>query len=227
MLLKCLASLGIGAQHSICFRRQAIERALDGVTLTVPVEEPLRFWYPLSPEAPIEDGRKPVDFDPPSAVLSGERLHQWIGARTPRGTPSSDRADLQRIRRQQILVRTLIDRGFDFARSLADPELVRVSDSVALLELGKVGTDWTYLTLNRMRPLFIDGMSVLALADDWGLIFRAYRQALWRALTKLTPRRRGQPSSAETCVGFLLSLGSPDRARPSSGTCSRLIPTWR
>lgn len=157
-LLQGLAVLGIEVEHSLCLRREATERVLEGVTVTVPVEEPLRLWYPLEPTTRMQDGRKPVDFDPPAAVLTGERLHQWVGARYSRTGPSSD---LKRIRRQQVLVRALLRQGFDFACALDDPELVRMSSPAALEELRRVRASWRFGCLEDVVPRTIDGMSVL------------------------------------------------------------------
>lgn len=158
LLVSCLASIGIEAQHSVCLRRLAVERALEGVTVTVPVRTPLRFWYPLAPQAPIEDGRKPVDFDPPEAELSGERLHQWMGARIARTGPSSD---LHRIRRQQMLVVALLEQGFDFTSFVRDPDLVKASSPRALEELRQVDASWTFEVFDRVVPAKIDDKEVL------------------------------------------------------------------
>jgi hypothetical protein len=42
-------------------------------------------WIPrdlwLSPQRPIEEGKRRIVFKPPFEELSGERIHQWIGAR--------------------------------------------------------------------------------------------------------------------------------------------------
>ena len=80
-LLGGLRSLGLRVDHSLCLPRSAVECALADATVTVRVREPMRFWYPLSPMTDCEDGRKPVDFDPPREVLQGERIHQWLGSR--------------------------------------------------------------------------------------------------------------------------------------------------
>ncbi|RVC75379.1 hypothetical protein EN745_27630 [Mesorhizobium sp. M4A.F.Ca.ET.022.05.2.1] len=56
-LLKALAELGFRAGSVLCLRRAASEAALAGISVTVPVSEPLDFWYPLTPTCRIEDGR--------------------------------------------------------------------------------------------------------------------------------------------------------------------------
>ncbi|MGT2468238.1 hypothetical protein ACVOMV_31020 [Mesorhizobium atlanticum] len=74
--------MGFAAQSAVCLRRGATEAALTGASVGVPIHEPLDFWYPLTPTSRLEDGRRQVSFRPPDETLSGERLHQWIGART-------------------------------------------------------------------------------------------------------------------------------------------------
>jgi anionic cell wall polymer biosynthesis LytR-Cps2A-Psr (LCP) family protein len=162
-LIAALAELGHRADHSVCLSRTATTQALRDVSVRVPVDRPLQFRYPLAPEQPIEDGEKVVRFDPPAETLAGERVHQWIGARF-----EVDRAsgDLHRIARQQVLLRALLDQRFDFARVVADPESISLSDPRALDELRVVDGDWRMRTLTRLRPRTIDGKAVLV-RDPW------------------------------------------------------------
>jgi len=153
-----LADLGVEAAHGLCVRREAVEAAVADVTVTVPVDEPLDFWYPLAPTEPIEDGRKLVRFAPPAEALSGERIHQWLGARLRPGRASSD---LERIERQQVFVRALLEQGFDFGRLRVRPELLSASSEQAFAEVARVTSDWSLETLGPVRPETIDGMMVL------------------------------------------------------------------
>jgi hypothetical protein len=159
-LLSGLEDLGLDARHSLCVRREAIELALADVAVTVPVMEAVDFWYPLSPTEPIEEGRKLVRFDPPAETLSGERIHQWLGARL---RPDRASSDLERIERQQVFVRTLLDDGFDFGRVLARSQLVSASSEAAVQELEQVTSEWSFETLGPVAPETIDGMMVLVL----------------------------------------------------------------
>lgn len=161
-LLAALAELRLHADHSACLARGAVRNLLRDASVTVPVTRPLVLRYPLAPEQPIEDGEKLVRFDPPSETLTGERIHQWVGARFEQGRPSSD---LDRIARQQVFVRSLLDQGFGFARALADPELV--STSGPLESLATVDTAWRLRTLPRLRATTIDGKSVLVHHPWW------------------------------------------------------------
>ena len=87
-----------------CVTREATEAALADVSVTVPVPARMVFEYPLEPTARIEDGSKTITFEPPAERLSGERIHQWLGARAG--------SDLHRITRQQFFLRRLLERGF-------------------------------------------------------------------------------------------------------------------
>jgi hypothetical protein len=158
LLCAALVEQGVPAADSLCVLRDAVTEALRETTVIVPVEEHLRFWYPAAPELEIEDGRKLVEFFPPAEVLSGERIHQWIGARYAVTGPSSD---LFRIARQQVLVRRLLEDGFDFTRALADPQSVSSTGASALDELREVRSDWRYEVVDDVVPEMIDGMSVL------------------------------------------------------------------
>ena len=151
-LQAALREHGLEVGASICIRREATERVLAEVEVEVPVEEPLDFWYPLTPERPIEEGRKRVSFRPPVERLRGERIHQWLGARLKvvgRGS------DLERIERQQTFVRRLFELGFDFGRVLEDQALVWASSASAFGAVRQVRGDW------RMETLDVDGDAVM------------------------------------------------------------------
>jgi hypothetical protein len=162
-LIPALAELGLRADHSVCLARPAIRQALRDASVRVPVARPLVLRYPLAPEQRIEDGEKLVRFDPPVETLEGERVHQWIGARFEAGRPSSD---LDRIARQQVFVRALLELRFDFARAVADPDWVSTSGPTALDELRAVDPSWRFGTLTRLRPATIAGKAVLV-RDPW------------------------------------------------------------
>jgi anionic cell wall polymer biosynthesis LytR-Cps2A-Psr (LCP) family protein len=158
MLCAALVEQGFPAAESLCLLRDAVTDALREMSVLVPVEEHLRFWYPMAPDLEIEDGRKQVEFSPPAEELSGERIHQWIGARYAVTGPSSD---LFRIARQQVLVRRLLEDGFDFTRALANPQSVSSTGASALDELREVRGDWRYEVIDDVVPEKIDGMAVL------------------------------------------------------------------
>ena len=163
-LLKALAEHGIRADHSLCIRRDAVERASADLSISVPVTERLEFRYPLAPDRPIEEGSKRIAFTPPEEVLDGERIHQWIGARfepDDRGGPLLKASDYGRIRRQQVLLRRLLEDGFDFGSVLADPGLASASGPEARQELSLVDSGWRFSIIEDVRDVVRDGKRVL------------------------------------------------------------------
>jgi hypothetical protein len=184
LLHATLGELGIDVTNSLCLRRKAVERALEGLAIIVPVTEPLDLLYPLTPLSRIEDGRKVVRFRPPAERLEGERIHQWIGARR---ALSGKSGDLLRIGRQHIFVRRLLQAGFDFRRALADPELASMSSTQAITELGAVRSSWRFATLDAVRPAVIHGKEVLlrpGAVTRWlaaGRVFKTFA-CIWKWL---------------------------------------------
>ena len=158
VLIAALNELGFPCVGLLCLRRGATESALGQLTVTVPVTEPLDFWYPLSPTRPIEEGRKAVSFNPPQEALSGERLHQWIGARTMVHRAGSD---LDRLARQQVLVRQMLATGVDFRTVLSDPQLVQTVGEPVLPVLSKIDQSWSMITFDAVDFATIDGKQVL------------------------------------------------------------------
>jgi hypothetical protein len=162
-LARSLASLGIAVEHGICLLPAAIAAGFAGATITMPVSEEMEFWYPLEPQRPIEEGRKRIGFRPPIERLEGERIHQWIGARTEVDGGGSD---VRRIRRQQGLTAVLLGDRFDFRRFLAPPDAVRISSDAALDELRSVRPGWAFETLEDLSEAEIDGKQVLLPVEE-------------------------------------------------------------
>jgi anionic cell wall polymer biosynthesis LytR-Cps2A-Psr (LCP) family protein len=160
-LLGSLWLLGLPVTSALVVGRAATERLAADLDVTVPVDEPLRFRYPLAPERPIEDGEQVVAFDPPVARLHGVRVHQWVGARYEVGRPGSD---LRRIARQQVFVRALLRQGAPLHEVLARPEdLRRFRDPERVLAL--VRPDWAMWTLGPVRDVTRRGTA--ALRTSW------------------------------------------------------------
>jgi len=158
-LISGLRELGQRVQHSVCIERAAAEAVLSNVRVTVPVDRPLRFWYPLEPQRRLEEGRRLVAFDPPEETLSGTRVHEWIGARYQRDRPGSD---LDRIERQQVFLTALLRAGFDFASACAPHrELISASSPAALQEARRVNAAWRSRTMDGLLRATIDGKKVL------------------------------------------------------------------
>jgi anionic cell wall polymer biosynthesis LytR-Cps2A-Psr (LCP) family protein len=153
LLTTAIREHGLEVNHSLLLSRTATESALAEVSVMVPVPARMTFAYPLTPTACIEDGSKEIVFEPPAVVLRGERVHQWIGARSG--------SDLHRIERQKIFVRRLLEQRFNFQRSLADPTLFKCSGQEALADLSSIRASWRFDTLGPTEPATIDGKQVL------------------------------------------------------------------
>lgn len=177
-LLAALGGQGIEVQHSICVRREATERALADIAVSVPVPRRLIFWYPLSPHSAIEDGRKLVEFFPPAETLEGERIHQWLGARYEPGTARDP--DFHRITRQQVFLQSLLRQGFNFEAVLDDPELVSISSPQAIVDLSGVRHTWRFDILGGLVRATIDGKAVLVRSRFGRLSIHPPRR--WRAI---------------------------------------------
>jgi len=178
LLLDALAELGFAAGSVLCLRRSASEAALEGASVTVPVDQPLDFWYPLTPTSRLEDGRAQVSFRPPEEALCGVRLHQWIGART---TVDGQGTDFQRMRRQIVFLRALIAQGFDFRRALKDQELARITGEDPLPLLALVRANWRMQLHDWVDDAVIDGKMVLVARKPkpwWRRQLRRLRQTL-------------------------------------------------
>jgi hypothetical protein len=158
-LVAALAEHGIEARHSVCLFPAAIVRAAEGVSVAIEVPERAEYWYPLEPLRPIEEGRKRIAFEPPVETLSGERIHQWVGARYR--ADGRHGSDLERIGRQQRLVTVLLTQGYDFGRALSSRDDVVISDPEAIRELSQVNATWRFETVSDLIPVRIDEMEVL------------------------------------------------------------------
>lgn len=186
LLLRCLEEHKIEAESSICFRRSATIHCFRDLQVFVPIYEVMRFWYPLHPTKPIEEGRKPIEFKPPGELLSGERIHQWIGARI-----SSDKggSDLNRIERQKTLLRCLLEQNFDFKKLVADREYFSIYGEGVFDDLKLVGPDWKFDTLGPLRHAKKGQMQVVVRMS------RIHPRSIIRKLIahiKITPRSNSE-----------------------------------
>src|SRR6185437_12270808 len=134
------------------------ETALATVDITVPLRRRMAFWYPLKPTLPIEEGRRQITFEPPSERLTGERIHQWLGARKQLDGSASD---IPRLFRQQVLLKALLRRGFDFGAVLGDSDLVSLTGVDSLAPLRAIEADWRMKVFGACRPARIHGKAVL------------------------------------------------------------------
>ena len=192
-LMQVLAGYGFPTQGSLCLRRSAVEKALEGCSIIVPVEEHLDFWYPLQPTLRSQEGRKRVSFSPPSETLSGERIHQWLGARYRIGIPGSD---FERIKRQQILLRSLLASGFDWRRVVEDESLADIYGENPVPLLSRIDSTWTMATFNAVQNTVIDRKAVLISNH-------------WNPSSDSDPSRDGQPWPRPEMAVVILSVGAP------------------
>ena len=142
-------------------RREAVELALAELTVTVPVKESCSTSGIRSTRR-SRSRRAASSFDSTHRrkSLSGERIHQWLGARLRPGRASSD---LERIERQQVFVRSCSTTDLTSRRVLARHELVSATSEGAYEELAQVRSDWSFKTLGPVAPETIDEMMVLVL----------------------------------------------------------------
>lgn len=157
-LLEALSEHGFRTDYVICVRRGATESFLRSVSVTVPVDERVEYWYPKHPGRPLEEAKRRIVFEPPEERLHGIRLHEWMGARKPVHGGGSD---LHRIARQQVLVRRLLEDGTDFSPILEDPDRIMVSDPRALTEMARVDATWQFSVFDDVAARTIDGKMVL------------------------------------------------------------------
>ncbi len=181
LLLAALRDLGFSAQGVLCLRRSATEAALADVDVTVPVEKPMDYWYPMHPTLLVQDGRKMISFRPPTERLTGERVHQWIGARKAVNGLGSD---FQRLERQGTLLKTLLAAGFNFKRVVQDPDLKRTYGRNPFPILVKVSPDWRFTVFNRVNNAKIDGKSVLVRKKPLPRWRRFLRHLRWTLLRR-------------------------------------------
>ena len=161
LLRAAVTEHGLPADASLVLLRSSVEAAFEGLSVTVPVDRRRRYWYPLAPTLRIEDGRKLAMFYPPHETLTGERIHQWIGARTSADGPAPALPDLDRIERQQVLVRALLAGGFEFATALRDPALASIDGPGAVDVLRAVRPSWGLRTFTRFQPATVGEKMVL------------------------------------------------------------------
>ena len=158
LLIAGLGEHGIRIDASICIRRGAVARALKHESVWVPVERPMKFWYPLWPLRPTEEARKLVEFHPPGELLTAERIHHWLGARK---SLDGDQSDLHRLERHKIFVRALITGNFDFSKLLRDKDRISIYGPGAFEDLGRVRADWKQKTFGPLVHARVREMQVV------------------------------------------------------------------
>lgn len=165
LLKHALRQLGFEAERSICLTPAAVARGFEALgDVVVPVRRPYRFAYPVDRMRSIREpgNRMEIGFEPLAERLSGERLHQWVGARKEIGGPGGD---LPRLGRQQVLVAVLLGERRDLSAFIADPAEHRIHGDGVIEDLARIDATWELRRFDRLRPARIDGRLVQVLTD--------------------------------------------------------------
>ena len=115
LLIKCLKEININVKYSLCLLPDIIELFLNEINeikINIPITR--EYYYPLNRLDEIEKGKKIISFNYPCEILSGERLHQWIGARYAVKPYGIIGTDLDRINRQQVLIKEILKNNLKF-----------------------------------------------------------------------------------------------------------------
>lgn len=176
-LIACLAEHGVRADAGICVRRSASERMLANIRVNIPIEEELHFWYPAQPPFPVEYARKKISFYPPGERLTGERIHQWIGARKQ---VNGSHSDLDRIRRQQTFVRCLLEQQSSAFRVAWDgPDTVALYGEDPFKDVRHARADWSMTTFGPLRSVHKGDLWVQVKTRPWHPICIVKKLARW------------------------------------------------
>lgn len=160
LLLKTLKSLGYPADYSICIPNLTMRSVLKNCKVVVPVDTFMQYYYPATPFQPLEEGGKIISFSPPEETLEGERIHQFLGART-RVTAKeyTDLPDFERIKRQMVFVKQLLKDKFNFEALLTYP--IEISNPDALNVIAQVTAEYQMVLYNSVKQIKINTRDVL------------------------------------------------------------------
>ncbi len=163
LLFKSLKSINYDVSYNLCIQPYAIEDIFNQIgTITVPVEHDRKFKYPLHRHQPIENGHRIVEFNYPFEDLSGDRIHEWIGARYAVDKTSSYSSDLDRILRQQILIKEILKTKKENIKSYKS-EYIRGLNNNILEVLDTIDDTWTYTRIKNLLTATINKKMVLIL----------------------------------------------------------------
>jgi len=198
-LLRALRSLGFDVKYNICISHGDVRKVLDSLTITVPVELAADYYYPVVAFEPIEKGKKIISFFPPYEVLSGERIHQFLGARFRVNKEDYvDFSDFERIKRQMVFVKQLLIERFDFSVFVKQEMLASEKEALKLISL--VNAQYECHLYRNCRPVTVNKASVL-ISDrkavfwmklyTWELFFLSKRviKSLFRTIASGIPHK--------------------------------------
>ncbi len=184
LFLNMINRLGYKAKHSICIPHTTSMKVFESLKISVPIREYSQYYYPLKPFTFIEDGQKIIQFDPPSEELYGERIHQYLGARY-RIDKKPAFLDFDRIARQQLFLKALLETKFDFSQFLKEP--IYISDQDAIQELKKVNSEYQLELFDHVVSARIRSKEVLLKKTWYAKLIRIYLNRVDPFLSSLNP----------------------------------------
>lgn len=177
---KVLNNLGFYVEASIIIPRHVCEIALKNASFHIPIERLSEYYYPLVQGQPIEAGKKVIYFSPPGEYLTGERIHQFIGARYRKNKSMyEDLPDIERIQRQITFVKAMLKSNFDFYR-FAHNDTTILGDINLFNQLKKVSADYHFKIYRNFQPVKINNMSVLANLTETKNIYNSIKKNNFR-----------------------------------------------
>jgi hypothetical protein len=168
-LKKCLKDIHINVDECVCMLPLFIEEAIKIIdNINVPVKISEKFYYPLHRHKPIEEGKKIISFNIPSEILSGDRFHEWLGARSIIKEDGKNNynyynyPDFIRVSRQQILLKEIIKKKFNFTSIINSPNCRGINKNVINI-LNKIDNTWKIIPLMKENyiPINKHGYDVL------------------------------------------------------------------
>ena len=193
LFLSCLKELGYNnVKYCVCLLPEFCQECIQHISsIYVPLYKTLSFEYPLHRHKPIEDGKQIITFSEPGEYLSGDRIHEFIGARYPilntndkkklfkeeinyneycrkTGHPNYARhngfPDFNRIRRQQIFIKEwLKNKPNTKANPNYNLENIRGLDETTISLLKQIDNSWVFnpISENDYKSVNIKGCLVL------------------------------------------------------------------
>lgn len=169
LVIECLNDVGIAIKHCICILPILINENIMKIgEINIPIGQTRRYFYPLHRHKPIEEGKRLITFTAPNEILTGDRIHEYIGARyaaddhfKPSIKIPSHYPDFDRIRRQQNLLKHLLITKYVF--HYADEKNIRGVNESVIQILKMLDDSWQIETISETQYTLcvINKMSVL------------------------------------------------------------------
>ena len=194
LFLSSLQKLGYQVQHCVCMLPDVVNACIQQMPpISIPLYKTIGFEYPLHRHEPIENGKRIITFRAPVEKLSGDRIHEFIGARYSIriGSENADQQkkqykkyymdtghpnyaqkngfpDFNRMRRQQILVKEWLNthaNTFHFTIP-HDPEKIKGLNETTISILKKIDQTWVLQPISETEynNIIINGNCVLHLS---------------------------------------------------------------